>query len=101
MQRELWAAVDRLGLGVTQDVDGTLRFKVEDWVAINSEAHKLRDKRFGKWYFSEVRPAAMVARMIEALRAHSLPYEVEFHDSVLLFLLPQRNEHKHREIMFG
>lgn len=99
MQRELWSEVDRLGLGATQDPDGTLRFKADDWGAINSEAHKLRDKRFGEWYFMNLTPEAFFTRMIERLRAHSMPYEMEFHDSRLVLLLPKRDERKHQEIM--
>jgi hypothetical protein len=99
MQGELWTAVDRLGLGANQDPDGTLHFKADDWGAINSEAHKLRDKRFGQWYFMNLDPEAMFTRMIQRLRAHSLHYEVEFHDSRLVLLLPKRDERRHMEIM--
>ena len=99
MQRELWVAVDRLGLGASQDSDGTLHFKADDWGAINSEAHKLRDKRFGQWYFMNVTPEAMFDRMIQRLRAHSLPYETEFHHSRLVLLLPKRDERRYMEIM--
>src|SRR6266446_355644 len=76
LQRELWAAVERLNLGASQEPDGTLRFKAEDWGAINLEAHKLRDKRFGQWYFMNLSPEAMFTRMVQRLRADSLPYEV-------------------------
>ena len=99
MQRELWAAVERLGLGASQEPDGTLLFNTEDWGAINLEAHRLRDKRFGQWYFMNLSPEAMLTRMIQCLRAHSLPYELEFHDSRLVLLLPQRDEHKHKEVI--
>ena len=71
MQRELWAAVEPLGLSLTREPDGTLRFKPEDWGAINTEAHKLREERFGDWYFMNLTPEAMFTRMIERLRAYS------------------------------
>jgi hypothetical protein len=100
MQQELWTAVERLGLGVSQDPDGTLRFKAEDWGAVNTEAHKLRDKRFGKWYFMmNVTPEAFLIRLMARLRAHSLPHEVEHHDSRVLLLLPKGDERKHKEVM--
>lgn len=99
MQRELWAAVEGLGVGASQQPDGSLMFKAEDWGSINLEAHKLRDKRFGQWYFMNLTPEAMFDRMIQRLRAHSLPYEMEFHDSRLVLLLPKRDERKHMEIM--
>jgi hypothetical protein len=99
MQRELWAAVERLGVGASQEPDGTIRFKAENWGAINTEAHKLRDKRFGEWYFMNLSPEAMFARMIGCLRAHSLPYELEFHGSRLVLLVPKRDERKHLEVM--
>ena len=99
MQRELWAAVGGLGVRASQQPDGTLMFKAEDWGPINLEAHKLRDKRFGQWYFVNLSPEAMFTRMIQRLRAHSLPYEVEFRDSRLMLLLPQRDVRKHQEIM--
>jgi hypothetical protein len=99
MQRDLCAAVVRLCVSASQEADGNLRFKAEDWGAINTEAHKLRDKKFGEWYFMNLGPEAFFTRMIERLRAHSLPYEKEFHDSRLVLLLPKRDERKHHEIM--
>jgi hypothetical protein len=99
MQRELWAAVERLDIGATQDVHGTLRFKADDWGAVNTEAHKLRDKRFGEWYFMNLTPESMLTRMIQGLRRHSLSFEVEFHDSHLVLLLPKCDERKHLDIM--
>lgn len=99
MQRELWTAVEQLGVGASQDADGTLRFQGTDWGAINTEAHKLRHKKFGEWYFMNLSPEIMFNRFIQRLRAHSLPYEVEFHESRMVLLLPQRDERKHREIM--
>jgi hypothetical protein len=99
MQQDLWTAVERLNLGASLEPDGTLRFKAEDWGAINTEAHKLRDKRFGVWYFMNLTPEAMFTRLIQRLQAHSLPYELEFHDSRLVLLLPKRDERRHMEIM--
>jgi hypothetical protein len=99
MQEELWAAVQRLGVGAVKDAEGTLKFKVEDWGAINAEAHKLRDKRFGEWYFMNLKPEAMVTRMIQRLRAHAMAYELEFHDSRLVLLVPKMDERQHLEIM--
>src|SRR5258706_9464162 len=88
MQRELWAAVEPLGIGASRQPDGTIQFKAENWGAVNTEAHKLRDKRFGDWYFMmNVRPDPMFARMIERLRAHTLPYELELHGSRRVLLL--------------
>src|ERR1051326_8438621 len=102
LQQELWAAVAPLGLGVSQDPDGTLRFSAEHWGAINTEAHKLREKRFGEWYFMmNVTPQAMLTRFIERLRSLSLPYEVEFHDSRVLLVLPKRDERRHQEIVIA
>ena len=92
MQRELWAAVERLGVGGSQEPDGTLRFKAEDWCAINTEVHRLRDNKFGLWYFMNLTPEAFVTRFIQRL---SLPYAVEFHDSRLVLLLPKRDERRH------
>jgi hypothetical protein len=100
MQEQLWAAVEGLGLGVSQDSDGTVRFKAEAWGAVNTEAHKLRDKRFGEWYFMmNATPPTMLTQFVQRLRAHSLPYEVEFHDSPVVLLLPRRDERRHQEIM--
>jgi hypothetical protein len=99
MQRQLWTAVERLGVAVSQEPDGTLRFKAEDCGRINLEAHKLRDKRFGEWYFMNLSPEPAFKRMIQSLRSHSLPYEVEFHDSRVVLLLPKDDEPKHHEIM--
>jgi hypothetical protein len=99
MQQELWVAVERLGVGASQQPDGTLQFKAEDWGTINLEAHKLRDKKFGKWYFTNLSPEAAQVRFIQLLRAHSLAYEVEFHDSRLVLLLPQCNERRHQDIV--
>jgi hypothetical protein len=99
MQRELWAAVEPLRLSVTREPDGTLRFRPEDWRAINTEAHKLRDERFGQWYFMNLTPEAMFTRMIQRLCAHSLPYIVEFHGARQVLLLPKRDERRHQDIM--
>jgi hypothetical protein len=99
MQRELWVAVEPLGLILTRDPDGTLHFKAEDWGAINTEAHKLRGKRFGEWYFMNLSPEAMFTRMIERLRAHSLPYVLEFHGPRQVLMLPKSDERRHDEIM--
>ena len=44
-------------------------------------------------------PEAMFARMIGRLRAHSLSYELEFHGSRLVLLVPKRDERKHFEGM--
>jgi len=41
----------------------------------------------------------MVNRFIQRLRVHSLPYELEFHDARMVFLLPSSDERKHQEIM--
>src|SRR5579862_3391107 len=79
MQRELWAAVDPLGLGVIRDPDGTLRFKADDWGAVNTEAHKLRAEKFGDWYFMNLSPDTAFRRFIQRLRAHALPHVLEFH----------------------
>jgi hypothetical protein len=76
-----------------------VRFKAEDWGAINTEAHKLRDKKFGTWYFMNLSPEAMFPRMIGQLRAHALPYELGFHGSRLVLLLPKKDERRHHEIM--
>lgn len=99
MQRELWSAVEHLGLRASQDPDGTLRFEAEDWGAINTEAHKLRDRKFGEWYFGNLSPETLVPQFIQRLRAHCLPYEVEFHGSRLVLLLPKRDERKHLEVL--
>jgi hypothetical protein len=99
MQRELSSAVKHLGVITTQDTDGTLRFQAEDWGAINTEAHKLREKKFGNWYFMNLSPETMLTRFIQRLRTHSLPYEVEYHDARLVILLPKSDERRHTEIM--
>jgi hypothetical protein len=99
MQQELWNAVESLRLGVSQGPDGTLLFKTEHWGLINSQAHKLRDKRFGTWYFKNIEPEAMFSPFIQRLRAQSLPYEVEFHGSRAVLLLPKHDERRHFEIM--
>lgn len=98
MQRELWTVVAHLGLSVTEYANGTLCFQAEDWGAINTEAHKLREKKFGEWYFMTLKPEAFLTRFIQHLRANSLPYEVEFHGSRLALLLPRCDERKHKEI---
>ncbi len=99
MQRELSEAVQDLGVQTTEEPDGTLLFKPEDWGTINLQAHKLRDERFGSWYFMNLSPEAMLNRMIERLRAHSLPYELEHHASRMVLLLPKRDERRHQEIL--
>jgi hypothetical protein len=99
MQRELWAAVQPLGLSLTIEPDGTMHFKPEDWGAINAEAHVLREKRFGDWYFMNLTPESIFTRMIERLRAHSLPYVLEFHGPRQVLLLPKSDERRHHDIM--
>lgn len=97
MQHELFSATERLGIGVEQLADGTLRFKADDWGAVNTEAHKLRRQRFGAWYFLTIQPASMAPKMIKRLRENSLPYEVEFHDGRLILLLPETDQQRHME----
>jgi hypothetical protein len=99
MQRELWAAVQSLGLSFTRDADSTLHFKPDDWGAINTEAHKLREKTFGQWYFMNLTSESIFTRMIERLRAHSLPHVLEFHGARQVLLLPKSDERRHHEIM--
>src|SRR5258706_2489730 len=94
MQRELWAAVEPVGLSLAREPDGTLRFKADDWGAINTEAHKLRDKKFGEWYFMNLSPETMIPRFIQRLRAHALPYVLEFHGTREVLLLPKRDERR-------
>jgi hypothetical protein len=61
-----------------------------DWGAINTEAHKLRGKRFGEWYFMNFTPESMFTRMIERLRAHSLPGKLILRGPRFELLLPFR-----------
>jgi hypothetical protein len=99
MQQELWEAVKRLGVSANQQPNGTLIFNGADWGRINLEAHRLRDERFGKWYFVNLSSEAFQTRAIQRLRAHSLPYEVEHHDLRVVLLLPKSDERKHQEVM--
>jgi hypothetical protein len=86
-------------VSLTRDPDGTLHFKGEDWGAINTETHKLRRKKFGEWYFMNLSPETMFARFIQRLRAHSLPYVLEFHGPRQVVMLPKRDERRHQDVM--
>lgn len=101
MQRELVAAVKRLGIGVSQQPDGTIEFKSEDWPAINREGHKLRDKRFGRWYFGWMTPRPLFEDWMSRLQAKSLPFEVEHHGSRVVLLLPESQQRQHQSAMAG
>jgi len=93
------AAYPDIDLVCTKAPDGTLRFKADDWGAVNTEAHKLRHKKFGEWYFTNLSPESFFDRFIERLRAHALPYVLEFHGPREVLLLPKRDERRHKEVM--
>jgi len=64
LQRDLCARVKALDIEATEQPDGTLTFKQDQWGNVNREAHRIRDRRFGRWTFLHFTPEDYLRRQI-------------------------------------
>ncbi len=99
MQRDLCTRVRALGIEATEQPDGTLTFRQDQWGKVNGEAHKLRDRRFGLWRFLDFSPEEYLRRQIDLMRTHRIPHELEHHGNRLVLLLPRNLSKEHKELL--
>ena len=99
MQCELCARVKALGIAATEQPDGTLTFMQDQWGNVNSEAHKIRDHRFGLWRFLNFSPEKYLRRQIDLMVTHRIPHELEYHGARLVLLLPRDLSDEHKKLL--
>lgn len=91
LQERFFAALRKAGLAFDVRDDGAVTCAADDWPAVNTVAHRVRDSCFS-WYFSWWNNPESTHLFWEELKATGLPFQVEHHDDRIIFLLPKRNE---------
>lgn len=68
-----------------------------DWQFVNSVAHTIRDSCF-RWYLTWWKDPESSSLFLEELKSSGLPFQVEYHDGNMVFLLPKGSEDLHEVI---
>lgn len=77
--------------------DGAVVCADIDWPSLNSVVHTIRDSCF-RWYLTWWKDSKSSNLFLEELTASGLPFQVEYHDDEMAFLLPKGSEDLHEVI---
>ncbi len=99
LQRRFISALQELvsGLAYVVENDGTVSCDEEDYPWVADVAHTIRDACF-RWYFRWSEDSNWSSAFWDALKTSGMPFQVEFHDRRVVFLLPKGSEELHDEI---
>ena len=94
LQAQLIAGLQAGGLAGLIQSDGFVVCDDEQWPAVSSIAHRIRDRCF-KWYFRWYDSREEEVEFLAHLESNGLRFEVEDHKDRVVFLLPKEDEAKH------
>ncbi|MBB6589337.1 hypothetical protein [Ralstonia solanacearum] len=85
------------GLAYVVEIDGTVSCAEGDYPQVVDVAHTIRDSCF-RWYFRWSENGNWSSAFREELKQSGTPFQVEYHDGRMTFLLPKGSENLHDEI---
>ena len=98
MQANFIAVLSRDAVSFALAVDGAVECTTEQWIAVNSVAHTIRDDCF-RWYFSWCQTPEETAEFLIALKQSGLPFHLEHHKDQDVFLLSKAHEAAYQELL--
>jgi hypothetical protein len=100
LQERFLAELARNSVPHQRAQDGTVECSEDEWGAVNSAAHKIRDSCF-RWYFSWFQSASEADDFLVELRKSNLPFRLEHHKDRLVFLLARDHESDYIDLVAG
>src|SRR5215217_1939342 len=87
LQARFITELGRANVSLEVRADGAVTCLPDDWPALNSVAHTIRDSCFG-WYFIWWKTSEESHRFWQEMKASGLPFQVEHHEDKIVFLVP-------------
>lgn len=97
LQNAFLSELRRTDIPFTIESDTTVTCGEAEHSRIVDVAHKVRDSCF-RWYFRSSDDIKWSEAFWNELKTSGLPFQVEYHDQRIVFLLPKGSEELHDEI---
>jgi membrane-bound lytic murein transglycosylase MltF len=97
LQEKLISGLQGSGIAFVVEGDTTVTCSESDYAAVVDVAHVVRDSCF-RWYFRSADDNNWSTAFRNVLEASGQPFQLEYHNRRMVFLLPKGNESLHDEL---